>query len=529
MKYILCLLLFSASCSYKKSNQVIKGHEELYSEPSEPDLMDVSDDEKRIIIASTNDLHGHLNPLRLTFKDVINPEPQSIFIGGQEVIGHYFKILRDVYKNVVLLDSGNLFSSGAELSEVTNFYQKNKYDAVTVGLRDFNIKVPLQIGTTTNLFKDFAKLSHVPLLLSNLYELKTARGVEWEGTTPHLIKEVDGVKIGIIGLIPDDIVTQTPVNNRVGLYVENMLQSTLRHSRLLKSLGADVIVVLTHPGIDCNTGTSSEAKLPVLKVNFDPAKENICDLKNPLGEYLQRLPRGLVDVVIGGRNGQKTANYINGVLVMAGLPDGKSFSYAELVINLKTRKLNPAKTIAHQPVFFCHEFFHETHDCFSEDESVDHKKRMSAEFLGQKIPSENLTARLDLPAPSHDEISKHMSDFKADISFVQKSSGQTQLLMVKLTGRMLAKILEEDYNHGLEAHWWPSPFIIENNQLFITLSGGELDLQKTYRILTDLESAQAHRFLAGTIVSSESEILMNFSWLPYNTDVVSTGLAAQAR
>ena len=102
-----------------------------------------------------------------------------------------------------------------------------------------------------NLIKYFSAKSKTPLILSNLYEVKTARAVEWTGTLPYLIREVNGVKVGILGLIPDDVVELTPIDNRIGLYVDSMLESTLRQSRLLRSLGAEIIVVLTHQGLTC--------------------------------------------------------------------------------------------------------------------------------------------------------------------------------------------------------------------------------------------------------------------------------------
>mgnify|MGYP001566035102 CR=1 FL=1 len=92
--------------------------------------------------------------------------------------------------------------------------------------------------------------------------------------------------------------------------IENMLQSTLRYARLLRSLGAEAIVVITPQGLDCGKSLSSEMSLPIHKVNFGP-KAKVCDLQSALGVYLTRLPPHLVDVVVGGRNHQKVANYVN--------------------------------------------------------------------------------------------------------------------------------------------------------------------------------------------------------------------------
>lgn len=528
MKFFLSILILLSSCSYKKNNQTLKGHEELYSEPELPKLSELSNDEKRIVIASTNDLHGNFEAIEHKFSDNHNNKDQSIQIGGENVMSTYFGILRDVYKNVLLVDSGDIFSSASNWKEVEKFYSDNKYDAVTVGLRDFNVKVPSLIGNNTKLFQEFSKSSEVPLLLSNLYELKTARVVEWKGTKSHLIKEVGGVKVGLIGIIPDDIVQETPVQNRVGLFVENMLQSTLRHARLLRSLGADMIVVMTHQGIDCSTGLSEVSKLPEAKVNFEPKRENICDLKNPLGEYLERLPRGLVDIVIGGRNSKKTANFVNDVLVVSSFPDGRSFSYNEFVINTKTKKLNREKTVVHQPVFFCNEFFKETDDCYFEDPSIDHKKRIPATFLGQPIFPEKTASRTEKELLKPNEVARSLVTFEADISYAPVSSGETQLFIMKIKGHELLKILEEEYNHGRQENWQPSPFLLKNNELTVSISGQEIDLNKTYRVLSDLESVQRHKVLVKKVTSYDSEALMNHSWLSIEDEPVKTQMAAQA-
>jgi 2',3'-cyclic-nucleotide 2'-phosphodiesterase (5'-nucleotidase family) len=523
MKTLMCLLLIVASCSFKNKkldNQTLKGHEELYSEPDEIKLQKLEPNEKRIVIASTNDIQGNYSPTEFTFSDESNKDSQTIKIGGEDVIASYFRILRNTYKDVVLVDSGNIFSDAKSLSDVQSFYQKNKYDAITVGLRDFNLKVSENTGSNSQMFQKFSKSSKVPLLLSNLYELKTARVVEWDGVKPHMMKEINGVKVGIIGLIPDDIVAQTPVNNRVGLFVENMLQSTLRHSRLLRSLGADIIVVLTHQSISCGLEQAAEAKLPVSKVNFEPQRESVCDLKNVLGTYLERLPPQLVDLVIGGRNEHKMVNYVNGTLVMGSFPNGTSFNYAEFVVDTKTKKIVPEKTKVHQPVMFCSEFFKETEDCFYEDKSINHSKRVPATFLGKEIEQSPI-AKAEKKSTSTDYLKNLpmvLNNVKADVAYIPQTSGETQLYVMAITGKNLLKILEEDYNQDHKKRWQPSPFIEKENQLKISISGLEINLDKVYRVLTDLESIQNNAILVKAVDAPGSEAIMNWSWTSFNKE-----------
>lgn len=380
--HLIILIILVVSCSGNKKNQKRNGHFQLYSEPGPPKLLELGKDEKRIVIASTNDIKAHYEPLKIHFNDKHHNNIQEIQIGGETVISKYYDILRSTYENVILLDSGNIFSTDRELDDVKKFYERNGYTAATLGVGDFNLNNSSHISTLVNKFGDKSK---VPLMISNLFELKTARTVEWKGTKSHMIKSIDGINVGIIGLIPDDVAEQSPVKNRVGIYVESMVQSTLRHARLLRSLGADIIVVLTHQSLDCISNIINETQLPREKVNFDPLYSKACNLENELGEYMQRLPPKLVDIIIGGRSGDKMANFVNGLVILGGFPEGKAFNFSEFVINIKTRKLVTTKTVIHQPVYFCHDFFKESNDCFPHDKSVDHKIRTKAHFLGKVI------------------------------------------------------------------------------------------------------------------------------------------------
>ncbi len=528
-------LLLGSACSFKKSelkNQSQNGHEELYSEPSEKKLETLAPHIKRIVIASTSDIQGHYAPEVVTFKDDISQKEGSIRIGGEAALNAYIKILREQFGEIILVDSGDFFPDDTtRLNETKKFYDNLRYDALTVGLTDFSLKLPKGTSSTTQLFKEYAKDSTPPLVLSNLLDLKTGRNVDWPGSRPYLLKEINGTKVGIIGLVADDIASQTPVNNRVGFFVESKLETTLRYARLLRSLGADVIVVTTHEGIKCGEVIAQDAKLPMGKVNFEPTKANICDTSSVLGQYLNRLPPLLVDVVIGGRTHEKVANYINETLVISGYEFGKSFNYVEFLVDTQARKVLREKTVVHQPVMTCHEFFKETKDCFTEDSSVDHKERIPATFLGKPIifevsPKSTTTTSMSIPQKS--EVAKALVAFEADISYLTVTSGKTQLLVLDVTGTELSNLLEEEFNQNNQELWYPSPFLQKTDGLHLTLSGLEIEAQKHYKILSDVESLQSSSLLRKLITKHENRSLAESSWnsLDLNIDVVQTALAA---
>lgn len=539
MKILLFISLLLGSCSFKKSaleNQTQNGHSELYSEPAE--IKKEENTLKRIVIAATNDLHGHYQANQLQFQDRHHKGNQTIKVGGVDFISSYFKILRAQYEHVLLLDAGDIFSTKAqEMHYTQDFYSALEYDAITVGLRDFNLKLPSRYSTSSDFLKDFAAKSKTPLILSNLYELKTARVVEWPGSLPYLMKEINGVKVGIIGLIPDDVVDQTPIDNRIGLYVESMLQSTLRHARLLRSLGSEIIVVLTHQGLNCGDELAQEFKLPLSKVNFEPEKPNVCDLSNKMGDFLKRLPPNLVDVVIGGRVHQKMANFVNTTLVMSSFENGQSFSYAELFVDPKTKKLKKDKTVVHQPVMFCQEFFKETQDCYTEDPSVDHKARTPAKFLGQLIEPDPgfeqkfhhfLKGQPSVSAGILKSIQSIMDYHEGNISYFRSSGINSKLLMVTVKGQELIRILEDEFNQGMDKNWIPSPFKLEGTNLTVSIQGSSLDLAKDYRILASIEDLQKHHVLKKYISHTQTRSLNYVSWMDpgMENDNVSTVMAA---
>ncbi len=513
----LTLILLISSCSFKKNdlaNQTQNGHEELYSEPDESGENKESG-MKKLVIAATNDIGGNFGPQAIKIRDTHNKSPLHIEIGGVDFLSSYMKILRSKYGSVVFVDSGDILPPERdEMGLVQEYYSLLKYDAISPGLTDLS----LRSSSGVNPVKKFAESSQVPVLTSNLYELKTALGVEWKGTKQYQLKEINGIKVGIIGLLPDDISSLTPVDNRVGLFVENMLQSTLHQARRLRSLGAQVIVVLTHQGMECGTAIAETKKLPLTKVNFEPNKDGICDLSSPLGTYLQRLPAQLVDVVVAGRNHKKIANLINGIAVISGFDSARSLSYVELSVDEKSGKVIHEKMVIHQPVMICREFFKETNDCYTEDPSVNHKERVPAKFLGTQVERDE-EVRNKYKKFFDENLSGLVRDademrikLKADILFMPETSGHTHLVILELNGTELSKWLESTYNEEEGNLWTPSPFERTGNTLLLSINGDELLQSKTYRILTDLESLQSRVSLRKFITSRKIISYTEESW-----------------
>ena len=90
-----------------------------------------------------------------------------------------------------------------------------------------------------------------PILGSNIIEKKD--GKEVRPFDNHLIKEFDGVKVGIFGIdTPETKYKANPLNTKE-LDFEAPVVTAKRKVAELKKLGADIIICMTHLGIDGST------------------------------------------------------------------------------------------------------------------------------------------------------------------------------------------------------------------------------------------------------------------------------------
>jgi len=539
-KYLLLLIVLSA-CSFKKDqfdNQVTQGHSELYSHPGKP----ISFDEtkyKRIVIAATNDLQGFYHSTLLEIKDKHNESAKKMNLGGADYISSYFKTLKQKYRDVILLDSGNILPLDSKnLDHTKIFYEHMDYDALTIGLDDFNFKFPKNFKNFPDFIQNYIKNNKTPVLINNIWDIKTAQPVNWPGTSPSMIKEVNGIKIGIIGIIPDDISSLTSVDGRLGLFIEDMTQSTLRSARLLRSQGAELVVVMTNQNIICGEELAQKLNLPLSKVNFEPRKADRCNLTNSTGEWLKRLPPKLVDLVITGRTEHKTVNYVGETLILNGLSQGRGFAFAEFFFDKKTGKLKKDQTLVHQPILFCQKFFKETNDCYSADQSVDHHELIEARFLGElikpdsTIPSElkNSSPQANHEAPSIIPFVRMNLDSKqGDLSFVSGRHTESKLLALEFSGKELMQILEKDFNHKTRMkRWFPNPFLIRGDKIELLIKGLPIKPDEKYRILANIKDVINHPDLRSHITKNTTVSYNHMSW-PDQTnesDEISSSMSA---
>jgi len=131
--------------------------------------------------------------------------PEAGDAGGLGRRSYYIDTVRKEAKNLLILDGGDalvlsFFDRESEREKarrragvVLKIYEKMGYDALNIGDTD--------LGLGVEYLKTLQKKSKIPFLSANLKEKRTGRPI----FKSHLIKEVDGMRIGIIGLLTPEI------------------------------------------------------------------------------------------------------------------------------------------------------------------------------------------------------------------------------------------------------------------------------------------------------------------------------------
>jgi 2',3'-cyclic-nucleotide 2'-phosphodiesterase (5'-nucleotidase family) len=163
--------------------------------------------------------------------------------GGISRRSHYINTVRDEGKKVLLLDGGDALVIGQPGNEkeqekarkraefILKLYGKMGYDAINIG--DTDLVLGLEY------LKALQEQSSIPFLSANLKDKKTRKTV----FKPYLVKEIYGLKVGIIGLVTQSI---PPMLNKIrGYFVEDPAK-TATDSINGALLNCDIIIALAH-------------------------------------------------------------------------------------------------------------------------------------------------------------------------------------------------------------------------------------------------------------------------------------------
>ena len=285
-------------------------------------------DEVTVSLVGTSDLHGYVEPRRLSVKDEAG-QVRTVHRGGLALFAGYLRNLRAQHP-VVLLDGGDLFQ-GTMISNLTegkvviDAYNALGYTGSTIGNHEFDYgpvgarSVPgSDADDPTGALKARIAEAKFPFLAANIIDKKTGQPVDWPNTYPSRRIEVNGVPIGLIGAVTEDTPATTNVLNLRDVTIAPIGPAVKAQAELLRKQGVAAVILTVHEGANC------------LSFN-DPRDLTVC--KNADARIFEtvRELQGAVDAVVAGHTHAGVAHFIGEVPILQSFAMGVAFGRADLV------------------------------------------------------------------------------------------------------------------------------------------------------------------------------------------------------
>ena len=267
-------------------------------------------DRVQITILGTTDLHGNILPV-----DYYTNKPDN---RGLAKAATLIKRIRKEQANVVLIDSGDTIQG----SPLESFHgRKNNgpvdpmmlamnslnYDAMTVGNHEYNFGLKV--------LEKARGEARFPWLSANTYDIAKQQ----PHYKPYIVKEVAGVRIGILGLTTPGVPNWDNPPNYAGLEFHEPVSEARKWVPILRDKEkADVVVIAMHMGLgeDLRTGEANPGQVAHENEAISIAKE---------------VPG--VDVIFMGHTHRDVPSlYLNGVLLTQANYWGKNLARADLYL-----------------------------------------------------------------------------------------------------------------------------------------------------------------------------------------------------
>jgi 2',3'-cyclic-nucleotide 2'-phosphodiesterase/3'-nucleotidase len=257
-----------------------------YSMSTDPQL--TVTETKAIRLLETSDIHGQIDNWNY-FTDAAYSGSSMC---GMTRIASYANQVRAANPNTLLIDNGDT-TQGTPVNYLYNILTPSVpnpisvamnymgYTSMTLGNHEFNFG----LGVLDKIGGEMT----FPELSANIRKTSDNSNA----FTPYIIKDVGGVKVGILGLSPQAIPHWEKPENIAGLKFTDPIVEANHFVPLMKADGANVIVIAAHSGWDPTFGYGPE--------------------ENFLQGLANQVPG--VDVIMGGHDHSNRITTLNNVLI----------------------------------------------------------------------------------------------------------------------------------------------------------------------------------------------------------------------
>src|SRR6266480_2832911 len=209
-----------------------------------------------VVILGTTDMHGRVFPI-----DYYTNKYDNV---GIAKVATLVKQARKDDPNLLLVDSGDTIQG----TPLEYFHNKRNnappdpmmlamnalhYDSMAVGNHEYNFGLKVLEKARSE--------AKFPWLSANSYN----KGSSTTHYTPYIVKEVQGVRVGVLGLTTPGIPKWENVPNYEGLEFHETISEARKWLPILREKEkVDVVVITMHMGIeeDLRTGTPNPAQVP---------------------------------------------------------------------------------------------------------------------------------------------------------------------------------------------------------------------------------------------------------------------------
>jgi 2',3'-cyclic-nucleotide 2'-phosphodiesterase/3'-nucleotidase len=276
-----------------------------------------------LTILETSDLHGHI----YNWDFFGNQESDQ----GLAVVSTLIKQEREADPDLLLLDDGDTIQ-GTPLIYYYNTKMPNEanpmavvmsamnFDAMTIGNHEYNYG--------QGVLDKFINEAEFPVLSANIRQSDGS-----EQYTPYIIKDVKGVKVGVLGLTTQGIPVWEKPENIEGLRFDDAVEVAKTYVPKMQEEGATVIVALAHSGTHVEPAdTRAEgAWMTDYTTWVDKGYADVPD-QNFIIKLAEAVPE--IDVILAGHaHATIPQAMINGVLVVEPSRWGSGVSKVTLTLD----------------------------------------------------------------------------------------------------------------------------------------------------------------------------------------------------
>lgn len=231
--------------SMRTRDSSAKSSEKPFVNPA--DVMVRSGKEETITILHTNDIHGEIDPH--------TDKKSNEKVGGLDYLG---SVIRDEKAKdpggTLLLDAGDISTGGAvsdyfKALPIVDVMNELGYDAMTVGNHEFD--------SGRLALVEIADRAKFPILSANLVDNGQGKKID---AKPYVMKDVKGFKVGVLGLTTPESFSMLTKEDAEQIRFLSVEDTAITMISKMKGEGAELIVVLSHLGIESDKKLAESVK-----------------------------------------------------------------------------------------------------------------------------------------------------------------------------------------------------------------------------------------------------------------------------